>query len=157
MEIVLLTVGKTSTDFVRKGIEEYDRRIRRYTPFSLQSLPDVRNTRALSEDQQKKAEGELILNYVKSSDYLVLLDEHGLEFTSLAMASWLEKRMAAGNKRLIFAVGGPYGFSPAVYDRADAKLSLSRLTFPHELVRLFFAEQLYRCFTILRGEPYHHE
>ncbi len=157
MEIILLTIGKTGTDFIRKGIEEYSRRIAHYSPFNIATVPDLRNTRKLSEAQQKTAEGEQILSVLKPGDYVVLLDEHGSEFTSMKLAAWLEKRMAAGHKRLIFVVGGPYGFSPEVYARADGKLSLSQLTFPHELVRLFFTEQLYRCFTILRGEPYHHE
>lgn len=142
--------------FVKEGIDEYEGRLRHYVNFSIDSVADVRNTRKMTEPQQKEAEGKLLLDYVKPSDFMVLLDEHGKEFTSPQMAEWLQKRMAAGYKRIVFVVGGPYGFSPDVYTRADAKLSLSRLTFPHELVRLFFTEQLYRAFTILRGEPYHH-
>ncbi len=156
MDIRLLTVGKTSTKFVNEGICEYAARLEHYVNFSIDSVADIRNTRKMSEAQQKEAEGKQLLDYLKPSDFVVLLDEKGTEFTSPALADWLQKKMAAGYKRILFVVGGPYGFSAEVYARADAKLSLSLLTFPHELVRLFFVEQLYRAFTILRGEPYHH-
>lgn len=156
MEIRLLTVGKTSVKFVKEGIEEYSGRLRHYVNFSIESVADIRNTRKMTETQQKEAEGKSLLDNLSPSDFVVLLDEHGREYTSPDFASWLEKRMAAGYKRIIFIVGGPYGFSPEVYKRADAKLSLSLMTFPHELIRLLFVEQLYRAFTILRGEPYHH-
>ncbi|MDE7160012.1 MAG: 23S rRNA (pseudouridine(1915)-N(3))-methyltransferase RlmH [Muribaculaceae bacterium] len=157
MEIQLLTVGKTSTSYIIAGIEEYCRRLKHYVPFSLVSLPDIKNTRNLSEDRQKQSEGELILGHLSTSDLVVLLDEAGREFTSREFAGWLERGMATGRKRLVFVVGGPYGFSKAVYDRADTKISLSRMTFSHEMVRLFFVEQVYRAMTILRGEPYHHD
>ena len=120
-------------------------------------LPDVRNARALTPQQRKQAEGKMILDSIQPSDFLMLLDERGKQFTSIAFAEMLQKRMASGLKRLVFLVGGPYGFSQEVYDRADAKISLSTMTFSHEMVRLFFAEQIYRAMTILRGEPYHHE
>lgn len=157
MDILLLSVGKTSTKFIREGIDEYNSRLKHYVNFKQDYISDIRNTRKLSEAQQKDAEGRLILDSLNPSDFVVLLDEHGKEFRSLEFAEWIEKRMAAGYKRIVFIVGGPYGFSQAVYERADSKLSLSKLTFPHELVRLFFIEQLYRAFTILRHEPYHHE
>lgn len=157
MDIVLLTVGKTQTGYIVAGIEEYCRRLKRYVPFSLISLPDIKNTRKLSEDQQKTAEGESILSFLSSGDLVVLLDEKGDEYTSRAFAGRIERGLASGRKRMVFVVGGPYGFSPAVYARADSKISLSRMTFSHEMVRLFFVEQLYRAMTILRGEPYHHD
>lgn len=157
MEIRLLTIGKTTVKYVAEGISEFEKRLSHYSPFSIKSLPDVRNTRKLSQSQQKEGEGRVMLAEIAPSDFLVLLDERGEEYTSMQFASVLEKRMASGCRRIVFAVGGPYGFSPEVYERANAKMSLSRLTFPHELVRLLFVEQLYRAFTILRNEPYHHE
>lgn len=157
MEIRLLTVGKTTVKFVADGIAEYERRLRHYVPFSIVSIPDIRNTRKLSTGQHKEAEGRELLSQLSPSDYVMLLDEHGKEFTSMMFASEMEKRMASGCRRIVFCVGGPYGFSEEMHRRADAEISLSRLTFPHELVRLLFVEQLYRAFTILRGEPYHHE
>ncbi len=156
MDIRLLTVGKTSVKFVKEGIEEYSGRLRHYIGFGIDCVADIRNTRKMTEQQQKEAEGKMLLGELTASDFVVLLDEHGAEYTSPQFASWLEKRMASGYKRIVFIVGGPYGFSPAVYERANTRLSLSQMTFPHELVRLFFTEQLYRAFTILRGEPYHH-
>lgn len=157
MEIRLLTVGKTTVKFVADGISEYENRLKHYVPFSIVAIPDIRNTRKLTFDQQKEAEGKTILAQLATSDFVVLLDEHGKEFTSVQFASEIEKRMASGSKRIVFCVGGPYGFSADVHRRANAEISLSRLTFPHELVRLLFVEQLYRAFTILRNEPYHHE
>lgn len=157
MDIQLLTVGKTSTPYIVTGIEEYCKRLKRYVPFEIVQLPDVRNTRKLTEEQQKQAEGESILAHMGQGDMVVLLDEKGAEFTSREFAGWIQKSMASGRKRLIFVVGGPYGFSPDVYARADKKISLSRMTFSHEMVRLFFTEQIYRAMTILRGEPYHHD
>lgn len=151
-----MAVGKTRTDYLVRGIDEYVRRLRHYVDFSIVELPDVKTTKSLPESQQKEKEGETILSRVSQSDFLVLLDERGKEYTSGEFASYLEKQMASGRKRLIFLIGGPYGFSKQVYDRADAKISLSRMTFNHEMVRLFFTEQIYRGMTILRGEPYHH-
>lgn len=156
MEIALMTIGKTSIPFVKSGIEEYYKRLKRYINFSIIELPDLK-AKVSSELQQKQKEGELILDKTCSSDYMVLLDENGKEYTSMEFAGYLEKLMIFGKKRIIFIVGGPYGFSDAVYTRADAKLSLSRMTFNHEMVRLFFIEQIYRGMTILRGEPYHHQ
>ncbi len=157
MEIILLTVGKTSTPYIQTGIDEYLKRLTHYTPFQIRSIPDIRNTRRLSLDQQKEAEGKLILSELSPADMVILLDEHGEEPTSMKFAALLEKLMASGRKRVFFIIGGPYGFSKDVYERADRKLSLSKLTFSHEMVRLFFVEQVYRGMTILRGEPYHHE
>lgn len=157
MEIVLLTVGKTGIGFVKEGIEEYVKRLRHYVSYSIMELPDCRNSRKQSEAEQKVVEGDLILSKLTSGDRVVLLDERGKEYRSVEFASRLEKIMASGCKRCVFVVGGPYGFSEAVYARADEMLSLSKMTFNHEMIRLFFTEQLYRGLTILRGEPYHHE
>ena len=157
MKIVLMTVGKTTTEYLRKGIEMYTARINRYMQFELNELPDIRNTKSLTEAQQKEREGELILSALQPSDAVVLLDERGREMTSREFADEIDRYGIRGTKRLVYIVGGPYGFSGKVYDRANAKLSLSRMTYPHEMVRLFFTEQIYRAMTILRGEPYHHD
>lgn len=157
MEFVLLTVGKTTQNFVIQGIEEYLKRLRRYVSYKLQPLPDVKGAKSLTEEQQKEREADLILTALAPSDYCILLDEHGQEFTSTGFASYLQKLMSSGRKRTVFVVGGPYGFSSRVYDRCDGKLSLSKMTFTHEMIRLFFTEQVYRAMTILRGEPYHHQ
>lgn len=157
MEIELLTVGRTLTGFVNAGIAEYEKRLKHYIPFSIVSLPDIRNTRSLTESRQKEMEGEQILGRIQPSDFIVLLDERGREYTSMEFSGFIEKLMLSGRKKIRFVVGGPYGFSDAVYSRADSKLSLSKMTFNHEMVRLFFTEQIYRAMTILRGEPYHHE
>lgn len=157
MEIIMLTVGKTTQKHIIEGIDEYVKRLKRYTPYRIETLPDIKSTKTLTPDQQKDKEGKLILDSLQPSDCAVLLDEHGTEFTSVQFAAWLQKRMASGMKRAVFIVGGPYGFSPEVYARADFKISLSRMTFTHEMIRLFFTEQVYRAMTILRNEPYHHE
>ncbi|MDE6835332.1 MAG: 23S rRNA (pseudouridine(1915)-N(3))-methyltransferase RlmH [Muribaculaceae bacterium] len=157
MEIVLLTVGKTTIDFVLDGIAEYTKRLKHYIPYSIQMLPDIKKAASLSVERQKEAEGEMIISKLLPGDHVILLDERGKEYSSMEFATFLEKQMVAGRKRLIFVVGGPYGFSREVYDRADGKISLSKMTFNHEMVRLFFTEQVYRAMTILRGEPYHHE
>ena len=157
MKITLAVIGKTEVGFVRQGIEEYVKRLQHYVTFNIQYVGDVKGTRNMSEAQQKAAEGRALLATLETSDHVVLLDEHGTERTSMDFSQWLQRRMASGVKRLVFVVGGPYGFSPEVYDRANEKISLSKMTFPHELVRLVFVEQLYRGFTILRHEPYHHE
>lgn len=157
MKITLAVIGKTETSFVRQGIEEYVKRLQHYMQFNIQYIGDVKGTRNMSEAQQKVAEGKHLLATLETSDYVVLLDEHGTERTSVDYSQWLQRRIASGNKRLVFVVGGPYGFSQEVYDRANEKISLSKMTFPHELVRLIFVEQLYRAFTILKHEPYHHE
>lgn len=157
MDIVLLTVGKTGTSYVKTGMEEYCRRLRRFIPYKIIELPDVKKAGKISESEQKCAEGELILKSIGDSDLLILLDERGKEFTSMEFASYLEHLMNSGRKRALFVIGGPYGFSEAVYSRADGKISLSRMTFNHEMVRLFFTEQIYRGISILNGLPYHHE
>ena len=157
MEIVLLAIGKTATGYLEKGIEEYCSRLKRYTPYKIVMLPDVKTSRKLTEELQKVAEGKKIIESLSPSDFVVLLDERGREYKSVEFAGMLQKKMASGLKRLVFVIGGPYGFSEEVYGRADAMLSLSRMTFNHEMVRLFFTEQIYRAMTILRGEPYHHE
>lgn len=157
MEILLLTVGKTTRQYVKDGIDDFSSRLKRYIPFSIVSLPDIKSSKALSEAMQKEKEGEAILAFLNTSDYAVVLDEHGREYTSVEFADFIRKIMLSGRKRLVFIVGGPYGFSDKVYDRADSKISLSKMTFTHEMVRMFFTEQVYRAMTILRGEPYHHE
>ena len=157
MDIVLITVGKTTTPYIQAGIDEYCKRLKRYVPFSIKSLPDIKNSRKLTESQQKEEEGKIILGEVSVSDYVVLLDECGEMFTSRGFSDFLQKGMSGGKKRMVFIVGGPYGFSPQVYSRANFLLSFSQMTFSHEMIRLFFTEQIYRAMTILRGEPYHHD
>lgn len=157
MNIDLVVVGKTDSAEVDALVAMYARRINFYAKFSIIYLPDIRNTRKLTQSQQRTAEGESILRQVGEGDCLVLLDEHGEEFRSVEFAAWLQKRMASGLRRLVLVVGGPYGFSDAVYARANGKISLSRMTFSHQIVRAIFAEQLYRAFTIINNEPYHHE
>ena len=157
MKITLAVIGKTEVGFVRQGIDEYVKRLQHCVSFNIQYIGDIKGTRNMSEEQQKVAEGRQLLASLEPSDYIVLLDEHGTERTSMDYSQWLQRRMASGCKRLVFVVGGPYGFSKEVYDRSNEMISLSKMTFPHELVRLIFVEQLYRAFTILRHEPYHHE
>lgn len=157
MKITLLVIGKTTTASIASGINDYAARVNRYIPFDIQTLPDARASKSMTEAKQKEAEGKLILGALKPGDRLVLLDERGQELTSRQFSEMIERRAQTVAKRLVFAVGGPYGFSEEVYARADEKLSLSKMTFPHELVRLFFVEQLYRAQTISRGEPYHHD
>lgn len=151
-----MLVGATDKKYVAEGIEDYQKRLVHYLPFELKVISDIKNSRHLSEDQLKEKEGKAILDLIATGDELVLLDVAGQELSSPALAGWIEKRMIAGTRQLIFVVGGAYGFSEAVYKRADSKLSLSKLTFPHQLVRLLFVEQLYRAMTIIKGEPYHH-
>lgn len=157
MKIVLLVVGKTNSADFKNAISDYVGRLKYYTNFEIEEIPELKNTKSLSEQTQQSKEGELILERLYTSDDVVLLDDKGAEFTSVQFASHLERRMSMGSKRLVFVVGGPYGFSNAVYQRAGSMLSLSRMTFSHQMVRLIFVEQLYRAMTILRGEPYHHE
>ena len=157
MKICLLIIGKTDEDYLQKGLEIFMKRIPHYILFEMKVIPDIKNSKNLSEEQQKEKEGELILQQILSSDELFLLDEQGLEVSSIDFARFLEKKMISGIKRLVFVIGGPYGFSGNVYTRANGKISLSKMTFSHQMVRLIFAEQLYRAFTILKGEPYHHQ
>lgn len=157
MKITLAVVGKTSTGYLEQGVAEYVRRLGHYVPFDIQYIADLKNTKSLTTDQQKVSEGKLILQNLDKSDYVVLLDEHGKEYTSMQFADYVQKRMSSGARRVVFVVGGPYGFSQDVYNRANDKLSLSKMTFSHEMIRLIFTEQLYRAYTILNHEPYHHE
>ena len=157
MNIVLLTVGKTDVKWVKEGLDLYVSRLVHYVPFSVTEIPGLKKVSALTRQQIKDREGELILRNLNPSDTLVLLDEHGKEFRSLEFADYLQRQLAGGARSLVFAIGGAYVFSEAVYSRAQGKISLSRMTFSHQMVRTLFAEQLYRAFTILRGEPYHHE
>ena len=156
MKISLLVVGKTTDSRLDSLIEEYISRLKHYVPFELVVVPDLKNTKALSEEQIKTAEGESILRFVTPSMDVVLLDEHGREFRSIEYAEWLQKKMGSG-KDLTLVIGGPYGFSEAVYARANGKVSFSQMTFSHQMIRLMAVEQIYRGMTILRGEPYHHE
>ena len=156
MKTTLLVVGKTVGNDLPQMIEAYVQRLRHYITFDIQVIPDLKNTKSLTQAQQKQLEGEAILKAVEGS-FVVLLDEHGTEYRSLTFATQLQSWMNTANRGLTFVIGGPYGFSPAVYQRADAQISLSRMTFSHQMIRLLFVEQLYRAMTILRGEPYHHE
>lgn len=157
MNVALLTVGKTDVKWVKEGLDVYTSRIGHYIPFRVTEIPELKKVSALSREQIKEKEGELILKQLAPSDTLILLDEHGKELRSIEFAAYLEKQLAGGGRNLVFAVGGAYGFSEAVYRRSQDKLSLSRMTFSHQMVRTVFAEQLYRALTILKGEPYHHE
>ena len=157
MEIKLITVGKTDVKWVREGLELYASRLKHYIPFSVVEIPELKKVSALTQAQIKEKEGELILKLAGPQDLLVLLDEHGHEFRSLEFADHLQKLLSRGAKNLVFVIGGAYGFSDAVYNRSFERISLSRMTFSHQMVRTIFAEQLYRAFTILKGEPYHHE
>ena len=156
MKITLLLVGKTNSKLYAEIIEDYVSRINHYIPFNIKVIPDIKNNKNLSEKLQKEKEGELILKNIEDKSFVVLLDEHGKEFRSVEFASWLENKQQGG-RNLTFVIGGPYGFSQAVYDRADGKQSLSRMTFSHQMVRMIFTEQLYRACTIIKNEPYHHE
>lgn len=156
MKITLLVVGKTTNKSLETLIDDYQQRLKHYVSFELRVLPELKNAKSLTFDQQKQQEGELILRAVAPTAYVMLLDEHGTEYRSVQFAEWISKRMNAGQD-IIFVVGGPYGFSPEVYARANGRISLSQMTFSHQMVRLVFVEQIYRAFTILRGEPYHHE
>ncbi|MDR2682568.1 MAG: 23S rRNA (pseudouridine(1915)-N(3))-methyltransferase RlmH [Dysgonamonadaceae bacterium] len=157
MKIQVWMVGKTSQDFVNRGLTEYEGRISHYLPFEIQIIPGIKNAKHLSHEQIKEKEGEENLNLIETWDYIVLLDEHGQEFTSVEFSEYLEKKMQLVPKSLVFVIGGAYGFSPEVLEAAQEKIALSKMTFSHQLVRLVFAEQLYRALTILKREPYHHE
>lgn len=156
MKTLLILVGKTTDKHFQAGISDYTERISHYMPFELMTIPELKNTKSLSEDQQKTAEGELILKQLQPSDTVVLLDEHGKELRSMEFAKWLEQKRNTV-RRLVFIIGGPYGFSADVYTRANELLSLSKMTFSHQMIRLIFTEQVYRACTIIKGEPYHHE
>ena len=157
MTIKLLTIGKTDDLRLEELIDTYVKRLVHYNRFELEIIPDLKKTKHLDPQQQKTKEGKLILERVQASDFLVLLDEQGKQFSSEGFSEYIQKRLNSGMKQLIFVIGGPYGFSDEVYDRAQSKISLSKMTFSHQMVRLFFVEQLYRAFTILKNEPYHHK
>lgn len=157
MKIELAVIGKTSIGYLKQGIDEYIKRLKHYSPFEIKYIDDIKNTKNISEDQQKQTEGAKILSLLDKSDFVVLLDEHGKEYTSMQYSSYIQKRMLSGVKKVVFVIGGPYGFSQEVYDRANDKISFSKMTFNHEMIRLIFTEQLYRAYTIINHEPYHHE
>ena len=157
MKIVLLTIGKTSEKYLIEGISQYQKRLKHYTQFEMLEIPNLKNAKNFSNAEIIKKEGELILKQLQNSDHLVLLDDKGKDFTSPKYAQKLQQWMLSGKKKVVFVVGGAYGFSEQVYKRGNEKISLSKMTFSHQMVRLFFVEQLYRAFTILNNEPYHHE
>lgn len=156
MKITLLAIGKTTDPRLQSLIEDYRQRLTHYVPFEFVVLPDIKNAKSLSEEQIKTAEGNLVLTWLAPGNHLILLDEHGQEFRSIEYAAWLQKKMSAGQD-LVLLIGGAYGFSKEVYARANGKISFSKMTFSHQMIRLMAIEQLYRAMTILRGEPYHHE
>lgn len=157
MNIRLLAIGKTDNKSLQTLIDDYTKRLSFYVKFDLEIIPDIKNVKNLSEAQQKEKEGELILSKITTTDHLILLDENGKTFSSVGFSDFLQKKMNAGTKTLVFVIGGPYGFSETVYQKAQGKVSLSEMTFSHQMVRLFVIEQIYRGFTILRNEPYHHQ
>lgn len=157
MKTILLVVGKTTEKHYITGIDDYISRLKHYLNFHFEVLPELRNTKNLSEQQQKEKEADLILKALQQGDVVILLDEHGKEFRSIEFAEWTKQKMNTVNKRLVFIIGGPYGFSQRVYNVAQEKISLSKMTFSHQMIRLIFVEQLYRAMTILNGGPYHHE
>ena len=157
MKLILLVIGKTTDKHVQALIDDYTKRLSHYVPFALDVIPELRNTKALTPEQQNVQESELIRKQLQAGDHVVLLDEHGAERRSVVFAEWLGKRMAAGPRRIVFIVGGPYGFDDSIHALAAEEISLSQMTFSHQLIRVLFTEQLYRACTILRGEPYHHE
>ena len=157
MEVKLVTVGKTDVPWVREGLDLYVSRLRHYVPFTIVEIPQLKNVSAFSQEQIKEKEGELILKQVAPGETVILLDERGRQYRSVEWADWIQRQLSLGGKGLVFVVGGAYGFSQKVYDRANGLVSLSKMTFSHQMVRTVFAEQLYRAFTIIRGEPYHHE
>ena len=157
MRITLLIVGKTEDAYLKEGVDKYLKRLKFYIKFEIAEIPELKNTKALTQDQQKAKEAELILKKVSATDYVILLDEQGSQLSSSQFAAYIDKKGIGSVSNLVFIVGGPYGFDPSVYQRANDKLSLSKMTFSHQMVRLFFVEQLYRAFTIIKGEPYHHE
>jgi 23S rRNA (pseudouridine1915-N3)-methyltransferase len=157
MKITLLSIGKTEDAYIRTGMDKYLKRLKHYTRLEVTELPELKNTKALTQEQQKAKEAEMLFKKIASTDFVILLDEKGTELSSGQFAAYLDKKAIASTPNLVFIIGGPYGFDPAAYQRANDKLSLSRMTFSHQMVRLFFIEQLYRAYTIIKGEPYHHE
>ena len=157
MKIHLLVVGKTTATYISDAVDEYCRRLKHYITFDMEVIPELKNTKSLSMEVQKEKEGELILKALQPGDVVVLLDEHGKEMRSLEFAEYMKRKMNTVNKRLVFIIGGPYGFSEKVYQAAHEKISMSKMTFSHQMIRLIFVEQIYRAMTILNGGPYHHE
>ena len=157
MKITLLTVGKTDRDWVKEGLDIYVSRLKHYIPFNIVEIPELKNVSALTKDQIKTREGELILKNIRPTDDVILMDERGREYTSVELAKVIQEKISYAGKDMVFVIGGAYGFSQDVYSRANSKISLSKMTFSHQMVRAIFAEQLYRAFTIMKGEPYHHE
>ena len=157
MKITLITVGKTDVKWVKEGLELYAGRLSHYIQFTINEIPELKNASALSREQIKEKEGDLILGLIRPADDVILLDEHGKEFRSVEFASYIQNKMACSGRDIVFVIGGAYGFSREVYSRADSKISLSEMTFSHQMVRVIFTEQLYRAFTIMRDEPYHHD
>ena len=157
MKATLIVVGKTNSKELSLMIDDYAGRLTHYLPFDIITIPELKNTKSLSAEQQKVAEGELILRQLQAGDHVVLLDEHGQERRSIEFAAWIEKRHQTVSKRMVFIIGGPYGFAPSIYEKAQEKISLSKMTFSHQMIRLIFVEQLYRAMTIIKNEPYHHE
>jgi 23S rRNA (pseudouridine1915-N3)-methyltransferase len=157
MKAILLVIGKTDSAYIDEGFKNYAARINRYMPFELEVIADIKNNRSLPEAVQKEKEGELILKKIQSGDIMILLDENGIQQASLPFAQWVNSLLVSSQKRMVFVIGGPYGFSNAVYQKAQFKISFSKMTFSHQLIRLIFAEQFYRAHTILKGEPYHHQ
>lgn len=156
MKTKLLVVGKTNDKNITKGIDDYVGRVKHYMPFDIEVIPELKNTKSLTQSNQKEMEAEQILKRLQPSDTVVLLDEHGKEYRSIEFAKWIEKQQQTA-RSLVFIIGGPYGFADSVYERSDTKLSLSKMTFSHQMIRLLFVEQIYRACTIIKGEPYHHE
>lgn len=157
MRITLLSMGKTDVAWVRQGLDLYISRLAHYIPFTLKELPELKNASSLSREQIREKEGELLLAQTRPSDEVILMDEHGKEYRSVEFADFIRKKLATSSRDIVFVIGGAYGFSEEVYRRADGRISLSKMTFSHQMVRTIFAEQLYRAFTIIKGEPYHHE
>ncbi len=157
MKIRLLCIGKTDDRYIQEGVEKYLKRLKHYVSFQIVELPDIKNVKNLSENQQKDREGDLLLKNIHAQDFVVLLDEQGKEFRSIEFSAYLEHKMVSSTAQLVFIIGGPYGFSAAVQQRANYTISLSKMTFSHQMIRLFLVEQLYRAYSIMRGEPYHHE
>ena len=157
MRIHVMFIGKTMGKLFQEAISDYQQRLTHYVPFAIEEVPDLKNTKSLTEEQQKEKEADMVFDRLQSGDVLVLLDEKGKEFTSREFSSFLDNKMHTVNKRLVLLIGGPYGFSQRIYDAAQGKISLSKMTFSHQMVRLFLIEQIYRAFTIMRGEPYHHD
>ncbi|MBE6332331.1 MAG: 23S rRNA (pseudouridine(1915)-N(3))-methyltransferase RlmH [Bacteroidales bacterium] len=157
MKIHVIFTGRTTGKLFQEAIADYQSRLSHYVPFSIEEIPDLKNAKNLSEEQQKEREADMLFERMQAGDVLVLLDEKGREFTSREFSQFLEQKMQSVSKRLVLLIGGPYGFSPRVYEAAQGKISLSKMTFSHQMVRLFLVEQVYRAFSIMRGEPYHHD